>query len=271
MPFTTRKMPGFEGVAAAQTATLRLPISRTYHKLLVNYAGVTLAQMTSVRLVANGEVITRLTGADLIDSINQFERRGAAAGLLVIDFERYGLLSREGREVTALGTGIVDRAVDPFPITTLALEIDIDAAAAAPVLSAKAVQSQARPIGFIKKIREYNYSPSAAGVYEISDLPKRGIINKISFANHVANVYTTLVVERDNFIVFERTVAENELAQNDGVRTPQADLVVYDLTERGYASEGLVTENVADLRFKIGVTNPGVMKVIVESIEPLEI
>jgi len=281
VPFTTRKMPGFDGVAAGQTATLRCPISRTYHQLLINYGGATLAQLNALRVVANGEVITRITEMARLDVINQYEGRATTSGgVIVLDFERYGLLTRAGREVTALGTGIVRRAAsptdpnalfDPFPISTLAIEIDIDAAAVGPTLSARAIQSQARPVGLVKKIREYNYAASAAGVFEISDLPKRGIINKILFSGHTANVYNSLVVERDNFIVFERTTAENELIQSDGVRVPQADYWVYDPTEQGYAAEGLTTEGVADLRFKLDITNPGAFTMIVESLEPLEI
>ena len=270
MPFTTRKMPSFEGVAAGQTATLRLPIGRSYKQLLVSYAGATLAQINAVRLVANGEVIQKWTEAAKLDVINQFEGRAAAAGVLTLDMERFGLLTRAGREVTILGTGIRDLAIDRNPIVTLALEIDIDAAAVGTTLSCKAVQGAPQPAGLIKKIREYTYVAGAAGVFEISDMPKRGIINKISFGGHTANVYKSLVVERDNFIVFERSVAENETAQADGIRVPQTDYVVYDPTENGYASEGLTTQDVSDLRFKLDLTNAGTITVTTETLEPLE-
>lgn len=270
MPFTTRKMPSFEGVAAGQTATLRLPIGRTFNKLLISYAGATLAQLNAIRLVANGEVIQKWTEAAKLDVINQYEGRAAAGGVLTLDLERYGCLTRAGREVTALGTGITDRLKDPNPISTLSLEIDIDAAAVGTTLSCKAHQSAARPVGLVKKVREYTYVAGAAGEYEISDIPKRGIYNKISFGGHTANVYKSLVVERDNFIVFERTAAENESAQTDGVRVPQTDYVVYDPTEEGYGSEGLVSQGVADLRFKLDLTNAGSITVLVESLEPLE-
>ena len=271
MPFTTRKMPSFEGVAAGQTATLRLPTGRTYHQLLVSYAGATLAQLNAVRLIANGEVIQKITELAKLDILNQFEGRAAAGGVIILDMERYGLLTRAGREVTGLGTGITDRNIDQFPISTLSLEIDIDAAAVGTTLSCKAVQSAARPVQLVKKVREYTYVAGAAGVYEISDIPKRGIINKISFGGHTANVYKSLVVERDNFIVFERTAAENIAAQTDGVRVPQTDYVVYDPTEDGYAAEGLVTQDVSDLRFKLDLTNAGTITVTVETIEPLEV
>lgn len=269
MPNTTRKMPGFEGVAAGNTATLRLPIGLTFHQLLLAYAGVTLAQINEIRLLANGELIQRfLTGAQL-DAWNQFEGRAAAAaanGVIVLDFDRYNLRTRRAEEVTAIGTGRPD---DKTPITTLSLEVDIDGAAVGPVLTAKAIQSASTPAGLLKKIRQYTYPGAAIGDHEISDLPKGEIFNKVGFGGHVANVYTAIKVERDNFVVFERSVDENEVVQVDGVRTPQADLVVYDPTENGHGAEGLATRGVGDLRFIQTLTNAGSVPVTVESIGPL--
>jgi hypothetical protein len=132
-------MPSADGVAAGQTASFRLPIGRTYHTLLLTYAGVTLAQMNELRVVANGKVIQRVTGGAFADSRNLFIKRAAANGVLAIDFDRPGMRLKDGEEYTALGTGVAD---DPQAVTTLTLEIDIDAAAAAPVLSLKAVQSE---------------------------------------------------------------------------------------------------------------------------------
>ena len=68
---TTRAMPGWEGVVAGQTATLRLPIGLTYHQLWTTFTGVTLAQMDELRVVANGEVILRYGSGTLLDSYNR--------------------------------------------------------------------------------------------------------------------------------------------------------------------------------------------------------
>jgi hypothetical protein len=70
MPLLTKKMPSFEGVGAGQTATVRLPVGLRFHKLIVPYSGVTLAQMTEMRVIANGKVFQRLIGADVHDSVN---------------------------------------------------------------------------------------------------------------------------------------------------------------------------------------------------------
>ncbi len=268
MPKTTRKMPSFEGVAAGQTATLRLPIGRTYEQLLITYAGATLAQLNEMRIIANGEVIHRITELDKLDSMNQFEGRAAAAGVIVFDFNRFNMRTRAGEEFTGLGTGVLE---DANKITTLSLEIDIDAAAVGSALSCKAIQSAPRPVGQILKTRQFIYTAGASGEFEISDLPKGDTINKVFFGNHVANVYTKVVIERDNYIEFERSVAENEVIQTDGVRTPQAGYVVYDPTENGNGSENLGTAGVQDLRFRLTLTNAGQVPVTVETIGTPEI
>jgi len=261
-------MPSFEGVAAGQTATCRLPIGRTYEQLLITYSGATLAQLNELRIIANGEVIHRITELTKLDSMNQYEGRAAASGVIVFDFNRFNMRTRAGEEFTGLGTGVLD---DPNKITTLSMEIDIDAAAVGSALSVKAIQSAPRPVGQIIKTRQYIYTAGAAGEFEISDLPKGDTINKVYFGNHAANVYTKVVVERDNFIEFERSVAENEVIQTDGVRTPQAGYVVYDPTESGNGSESLGTAGVQDLRFRLTLTNAGQVPVTVETIGVPEI
>ena len=267
MPLTTRRMPGFEGVAAGNTATLRCPIGLTYHQLLITYSGVTLAQMDEIRVLANGETIQRFASGTQLDSFNRFEGRAAAAGVLTIDFNRYNLRTRRGEEVTGLGTGYPN---DPAAVTTLSVEVDINAAAVGTVLSAKAIQGPPQPAGIIKKVRQFTYTAGAAGDFEISDLPRGDIINKILVGGHTANVYTNFKIERDNFVVFERSVAENRVVQTDGVRTPQTDLSVYDPTENGHGAEGLATAGVNDLRMTLTLTNAGSVPVAVEYLGPLQ-
>lgn len=268
---TTRKMPSFEGVAAGQTATLRMPIGRTYEQLLITYSGATLAQLNELRIIANGEVIHRVTELSKLDSMNKFEGRAAASGVIVFDFNRYGLKTRAGVEFTALGTGVPVSADNPVTITTLTAEIDIDGAAISPALSAKAIQSAPQKVGKILKTKQYTYTAGASGEFEIADLPKGDAINKIYVGNHSANAYTKLVIERDNFIVFERSVAENEAIQTDGVRTPQSDYVVYDPTEIGNGSETLATGGVQDLRIRLTLTTAGQVPLTVETISTPEI
>lgn len=271
---TTRQLPSLQGVAASQTATLNLPIGLTYHSILLTYSGVTLAQMTEVRIKGNGRLIQTYSAADL-DSINKYTGlQGSAGGLITLPFDRENLITREGQELTAIGTGapfdpnqfLADGRTfnpnyNPTPLTTFQLEIDL-AAGSTPVLSAKAIQSAAKPLGAMIKRRRFNYNPTGAGTFEISDLPKGDLIDKIYIKQSVDAV-TKVTLERDNFIVFERTKAENNFIQTDGVRVPQSNWFVIDPTENGYGSESIVTL-VNDFRLKIDTSGPVALTIYVD-------
>lgn len=267
MPKLTTRLPSFEGVTAGATATLRMPIGRTYEKLLISYTGVTLAQMQEIRLVGNGKTIRRYVGAALLNVMNLFDRQNAANGLLTLNLSRVGLITKAGREDTLLGTGIAPNEKWPVTITTLQLEIDISADAVGPTLSCKAVQSAPRPLDKILKLRRFGYAPSASGEFEIADLPRGELINRIVFES---DKITALRVERDNRVIFDRTKAENEDIQSNGVRTPQSGYFVYDPTEEGYGSEPLITAGVQDLRFILTMSGADQVPVNVEYVGRME-
>ena len=266
---TSRLMPGWDGVVAGQTATLRCPVGLTYHQLWTVFTGVTLAQMDEIRVVANGQTIMRFGSGTLLDSYNQYEGRLAAVGaenILVIDFDRFGLRTRAGEELTSLGTGAPN---DPTPITTLSIEIDINAGAGATTFASTAVQSVPRPLRLIKKFRTFTFNPAGAVDFEISTLPKGDLINKVFF-DFSANDLTRLRVERDTFIVFDRTDGLNERIQADGVRVPQASQYVYDPTEHGNGSESLVTAGVNDLRLIATMSGAATLTTAVEYIGAID-
>lgn len=124
----------------------------------------------------------------------------------------------------------------------------MNAAAVGTTLAARAVQSIPQNLGLFKKIRRFTYSPGGALDFEISDLPKGDVINWLAF-QFSANDLNRLRVERDNFTVFDREDQLNERIQADGVRVPQGSQFVYDPTEEGVGTEGLLTAGVNDLRF----------------------
>ncbi|MDP3859012.1 MAG: major capsid protein P2 [Stagnimonas sp.] len=236
------KMPNSNGVAAGQTATFDLPIGRRFHALQLEYSGITLAQMTEIRIIANGEPIHRYSGTQR-DVMNQFDGRAAAAGILIIPFDRFNLYEQVGEQATALQTG--SAGPDGIAVTSLKMEIDIDAAAAAPAIACSALQSDndpAAPGPGRSVLRVLPYSRVlGAGQAEISDLPKSTEGPKFLFVNRAfffngADI-TRARVERSGFTIFERSKALNDRAQLDGVRSPQAGLYVIDPTEEGYDYE----------------------------------
>lgn len=250
----TKKQQSFTGVPAggvAGTAQCVLTLGLSIEQLAIIFSGVTLAQMTGIRLMANGkEVMNFRTGTEL-NAHNVYFGRATAATILTLDMCRYGMRTRQAEELTKFGTGFPlqpDPAApnfNPVAITLLTLEIDIAAAAAGAVLTAYALSSDPSPTGLILKVKRFQPAFNA-GETQIDNLPRGDIINTV-FAE--AADITALRVERDGYTVFDRPDALNDVFQTDGVRVPSAAYYVYDPTENGNGSEGLVTANVGDLRF----------------------
>ena len=260
------RMPAGEGIAAGQTATFKLPIGRRFHELQATYAGVTLAQMTEIRLFANGKVIHRYSAVDR-DKINQFDGRAAASGILVIPFDRYNLKTLAGEEETALNTGSLDE--NGVGITSLYLEIDIAAAASAPAISFNATQSDALGggAGTILHIQRHTRDAAGAGEFDVSDLP-RGNATSIALNRLIvkpsANDISKVQIDRNQYVIFERTKALNEQVQADGVRTPQSGYIVVDKTERGYGGDPIDLLGVSDFRYKFTMTGAATLTILSE-------
>ena len=270
----TRPLPSFEGASAGQTATLRMPVGYTYHQILLTHgSGMTLSDMVEIRFFVNGEQVQTFRGADNLDQFfNEYEGRTASAdNLLIIDFERYGIRTRDGQIVTALGTGApsapgADNAAGTLQVKTLTMEIDIDPNATGVSLSAKAIQSGPAELGLMKVIRRFVRNPSGAGEYEISDLPTAGnLINKVIFrvASGTGNI-DRIQLYKDNFLSLDRTLAENNRRQIDGVRVPQTDSFVIDPTEDGFGSESIVTKNIDDFRWILTMDGAAELEIYVE-------
>lgn len=271
MAKTFRSMPSINGVGASQTATLNMPIGLTYHGLLFTMGGTTMAitNIDEIRINGNGRNIYTVDGGNL-DEINLYEGQAGASGTqFYLDFERYGLESQLFRELTAIGTGFAVGENNPTPLSTFQAEIDIDGSASAPTLSAKALQSAPKPLGLLKKRRIFTYSPAGALDFEISDLPKGDLIDKIMIRS-ANNAITQVRVDRDNFRMFDRTPDENDLFQINGVRVPQDNWFVVDPSERGVGGEAFVTSRINDFRLIITVSAADTLTIYVDYIGGLQ-
>lgn len=252
----TLNLPAAQGVAEGSTAVFNLPIGWTYHGILLTRGGTfTHDMMTSIVLKANGKAIREYTGSDL-DDINQFDGLAAAgANSSYLSFERVGLLSQADIEASAIGTA-------DGQIATLTLEITINGATN-PTLSAVAYQSAPSAMGRIIKVRKHSgYAPSAAGIFEISDLPKGDLINRIMIKAASDNILDVEMV-RDNTVVFQRTAADNDYFQTDGVKVPQALWYNIDSTEVGVGND-LISSNAQDFRLKLNMSAADSLTIYVE-------
>lgn len=247
------------------TAVLNLPVGLTYHSIDVAYSGVTLAQMESIVLKVDGQIVKQYGSGEDVDAMNQFDGKAAAAGILTIDFERVGLMTPENRVRSVLGThyktadGKGARA-----IKTAQLEIKIASGVVAPVLSATAEQSPPREMDVMCRLLEFTYD-LASGENHIANLPfgnlQNAYINRIFI--ETANT-TKMVMRKNQRTIFERTKAHNELKQTDGKRTPQTGLVVIDTTEQGFGGNLINTLDAQDLRLLLTASGAETATVRVE-------
>ncbi len=259
----TVRLPTPEGVTAGGTALAKLPTGRAYHLIYISYTGVTLAQMTEIRIKANGKVIHRYSAVER-DAMNQFTGMAAANGVLTIPFDRRNLKLRPAEEETCVNTGQFAGQPQLQAITSFELEIDIDAAATNPKIELDSVQSAQREggIGAILHCVPFTRSSAGAGELQISDIPFKGITSPLLSRVFIKTANTTkLKVEKDTYVVFERKKALNELIQADGVRVPQTGYFVMDTTELGYGGAQIDLRGVNDFRYVLEMSGAEQIKI----------
>lgn len=277
----TRRAPGWDGnIVGPNTVTLRLPIGLTYHQVYTEYVfnagALALADaIAEIRVVLNGKPTWNLQASEL-DTMNQFLGRSSAGtvagGTIILDFDRFGLRMRSSEELTSLGTGDPQ---DETPLTTLTIEMDLKAAVTSGTLDTRLQQSQSRILGLFKKVRRFIDAFTGAGTFEIDDFPKGDLINAIYFFES-ANDIDRVRLERDDFVMFDRTKELNSRVQTDGVRVPQTNLFVYDTTEKGNGVDQLLTRQasgrlVNDLRWFMEIDGAMTITSLVEYLGGLEL
>jgi hypothetical protein len=263
------RMPSPNGVKAGQTALFNLSLGNRYHELQLSYAGVTLAQLTEIRVKINGTVKQIFSATDR-DKWNQFDKIAAAAGILVIPFDRQKLRTLAAEEETAIDTGAIVAGQTGERVTSFSIEVDIDAAAAAPVLEMNATVSETtgRGVGTVLHIRRDTRTFGGAGRHDISDLPFNSVtaayLNRVTFSPSVGEVSET-TVKRNNVTIFERKKALNERLQANGIRVPQTGFQIIDTTEKGIGGNVFNLMGAQDFRYELVTTGAGANTVTVYS------
>ena len=260
------RLPSFEGVAAGNQALIKLPIGLRYHYLYLEYSGVTLAQLTEIRLKANNKVFQTFSATER-DKMNQHKGLAAASGVLVIPLDRIGLKNREQEELTAVNTNVPDK--NGYAITSFTVEVDIDGAAAAPVLKMTASQSAAVAggPGLMLNIYRQSRAISGDGELEVSDYPYGTVTAQALNAFHLipsAGSISKVKIERELRAIFERDATHNNLIQANGVRTPQAGWYSVDPSELGYGGNSIDLRRVQDFRIKMQCSEAMTVKGIFE-------
>lgn len=274
----TQRMPNGEGIAAGSTATFRLPVGQRYHALYLGFAynagTQNLSHFTEIRLFVNGQVIQKFSATER-DALNRFDLMPSATsngGQLIIPFDRTGLLEDLQAELTAINTGVADekgRLINSFY-----MEVDIAAGAtivpANLLLHAKLSDAVAGGAGLIPYIRrEPRVVAGADDDFQISDLvnpavnsPDKIALSRVTFVPSASTI-GRLRIDRNQYIIFDRTDSLNRQIQDAGVRSPISGYYTIDTSENGIGSDVIQLINMTDFRYRL--SPQGAMTVLVLS------
>lgn len=272
------RMPNGEGIGTGQTATFKLPIGRRFHQLSMQWAisggnAFAVTDLKEIRLFLNGQVFHRYSGAQR-ESMNRFDGRTPAAidastFILVIPFDRYKLNTLAGEEETAVNTGSQDPKSGQ-QITSFYMEVDLNTGLTGSIsCTVNALQSEAMPggPGTLLYTLPYTRTVTGAGDTEFSDLP-RGSATSLAlnrtFLNPSANNITRTVVERNQYIVWDRTSQLNAREQNDGYRVPQAGWYVIDKTESALGGDPIDLTGASDFRYRLSMDGAATVNFVQE-------
>jgi hypothetical protein len=235
----------FQNVVPGSTAILDLSKfigNSVLEKLSLQLGGTTFTKsmMTSIVLRGNGKVLWETTGPTL-DAANQYLTPNADATFLKMDFYDRRAISPLARSVGAfdLGKGTA--------ITSLRLEIAISSSAVAPTLTGFADVSPSLPIageeqnrGLVSRRTRVVQNIAAAGQWvslAVPQLEPSGGGTNIRRLHIFSANLTDIKTVRNGVVEHELTRLQNEYAQKDNGRTPQANLVVFDPVQDGQLAQ----------------------------------
>ena len=163
-----KQLPTIANVAASNTVSIMLPVGNTYESIHVYYEGVTAAQLKNIKLEANSRLISEWPSGTRLMSMDAHYDRAIATGVLIFNFNR--------PELHALGDtrffGFDTNRSQGISTANISIEIASDAAAPKLTAYAQTVQSVQGVPNFLTKIRRMFVNVSAAGTFEIDNIPK---------------------------------------------------------------------------------------------------
>jgi hypothetical protein len=265
----TNKMPSMSNVAAGSTASANLPIGLSYLRLMMTYAGVTLAQLKNLVIEINGKPVQAFKDAAELDKLNQYYKRGAANGILNIWFIRPELTGKKS-QATAQGIITVNdsdlTAIGTADVQTLTLKVDIDAGAAAPELTLHAVRGPQQPLGLITKVKSFPRAFATTGQQDIDTLPRGGA--RIAAIHLFKADVSAAEVEANSVKVIDGPKALLEEEQTRMGRTPQTGSATHlDFCLSGDILDSLETRGLQDFRLRPTIDTQGEVRAIVEYLD----
>lgn len=241
-----QKLNQFENVAAGTTARVALPMGSTFLDSEIEFTGVTLAEMTEIRVLINQDVRHRYSGTEL-DKVLQYNgfpnATATTPGFLTVPYGRFGLKTLGNEVITALQTGDTDPETGQV-ITSIEIEIDIAGTAAAPNFtlynntSSPVGQGPGLILSYYRQTIPWNFD----GEIEVDDLLTRNGMRsdprRLAVSRHYLFIDKTKLerirVRRNQYDIYDHSVASQEREAGRNGFVPQSGLFVIDPLARGY-------------------------------------
>lgn len=259
------KLPAFLPVAAGSPAALQLPMGPTYHQLILRYkrsgTDATEAQckadLTEIRIKANGKTLFQASAKDVIDLLNKFYGIAFTAGQIVIPMARPWMKNLSVEETLAWGT---------LGLNSLSIEVDIAGTSVSPTLEIMADidSTNRRQLGGIIEVHKQLFSTAVSGVMEIRGL---GTTNGQLVAMHLENSNITkaeVYLDKTVFLDADLEVVKS-LYQWAGERSNQAGYVHIDACYRNRLSDVWPIANVSDFLLKATLSASGSVPITMET------
>lgn len=234
-------MDPFQNVVASGVAIgdMNKFLGTVLEKITLTLGGTTFTKsmITKIELKANGKVIFETDGSKL-DASNLYMGATNDATILKIDF-----MDRKAITANARQAGAIDLSVGSG-ITTLRLEVTISGATAPALVGfcdvspPTADPAEAGIRGLLLRRHRATYVVGAAGVFALPVPhidPAGGGSNFRRLYIYSANM-TAIKTSREGVTEHELTKLQNEAAQKDNFRVPQANLFVFDPVQDGQLS-----------------------------------
>jgi hypothetical protein len=247
-----QKLPSISTVVKGETAVLTCPLGATYDQIVIKHSGVTAAQIKDIRVYANQKLLLTFKSGTELNKFNDRYQYVTTAGFLDFHFKRDEMKTLLEQRALSLGTSNQFEGGDL--ITSVTIEFDIDAAAAAPVMKGFGYQSDVAPFGICTKIRNVPLAISA-GENEIDNIVMAP--NSRILAIHVITAATIehLKVQRNSAVLFDlpTDVVAKLNAAND--RTAQSQWDSIDFVLEGDIKQAVSCDGVQDFRVTLTAAN----------------
>lgn len=219
------------GVAADSVATLRIqPEFATLVGVKLELSGTNFdkTKIDKVKIKLGAKTISELT-YDQLNKINNYKNGADNLRYLLIDFTERDQAIFPVKEMGGLDL------MSLLAVGEVFIEIHINAAAVAPVITAKGYFTRQQKNPFVLKHVPFSFTQSASGRFTLP-IQLRGALLKRIWLHYSGTNWTPTVngnlsrleVKKNGLVIFDQFDVDNRFDQAQFKKVPQANLFVYD-------------------------------------------